>query len=241
MTLEEFSNEFDTLVDSYRRFKAYDDQELLDSIEFNEYEKSLFLTKAQEQLVISFYNGKNSSLDSFEKTEELRRYLSSLVRTKELTNTIEGSKLSSNSKLFKLPTDLWFITYEQVTFESEYTCIDDRVGMIKPVTQDDFYRTEQNPFKRSNQRRALRLDQEDNIVEIVSQYNIKKYTVRYLRRPRPILLVDLYATKNNVSINNENQKSECELHPALHRTILEEAVRMALQSKLGAGNNQPNK
>jgi len=89
MTTEEFSNEFDTLVSSYRRFKDFDDKEILDSIEFDEYEKSLFLTKAQEQLVISYYNGKNVTVDSFEKTEEIRRYLSSLVKTK-ITPIIRG-------------------------------------------------------------------------------------------------------------------------------------------------------
>ena len=59
MAREEFSNGFDVLVNSYKRFKDFDKQELLDSIEFNEYEKSLFLTKAQEELVISLYNGRN--------------------------------------------------------------------------------------------------------------------------------------------------------------------------------------
>ena len=39
MTTEEFSNEFDTLVSSYRRFKDFDNKEALDSLEFDEYEK----------------------------------------------------------------------------------------------------------------------------------------------------------------------------------------------------------
>jgi len=46
MTTKEFSSEFDILLDSYRRIKKFDDKEMLDSIEFNEYEKSLFLTRA---------------------------------------------------------------------------------------------------------------------------------------------------------------------------------------------------
>lgn len=44
MTNSEFSNQFDLLVSSYRRFKDFDNQELLDSIEFDEFEKSLYLT-----------------------------------------------------------------------------------------------------------------------------------------------------------------------------------------------------
>ena len=44
MTVTEFSNEFDVLIDSYRRFKDFDNKENLDSLDFNEYEKSIFLT-----------------------------------------------------------------------------------------------------------------------------------------------------------------------------------------------------
>ena len=40
MTTEEFSNEFDVLLNSYSS----------GGVEFNEYEKSIFLTKAQEDL-----------------------------------------------------------------------------------------------------------------------------------------------------------------------------------------------
>ena len=59
MTIAEFSNEFDVLIDSYRRFKDFDNKENLDSLDFNEYEKSIFLTRAQEDIVTSFYNGLN--------------------------------------------------------------------------------------------------------------------------------------------------------------------------------------
>ena len=69
MTVSEFSNQFDVLVSSYTRFRDFDDREPRDTIEFDEYEKSLYLTKAQEELVLSLYNGRNSSALSFEETE----------------------------------------------------------------------------------------------------------------------------------------------------------------------------
>ena len=107
MTVQELSNQFDVLVSSYRRFKEFDNKELLDSIEFNEYEKSLYLTKAQEELVLSLYNGRNPSLQGFEETEELRRYLSNLVEEAKLEPivTSDGKPLGieSNSKFFTLP------------------------------------------------------------------------------------------------------------------------------------------
>ena len=74
MTLEEFSNGFDTLVNSYKRFKDFDKQEILDSIEFDEFEKSFYLTRAQEEFVVNLYNGRNPYGVTFEGTEELRRY-----------------------------------------------------------------------------------------------------------------------------------------------------------------------
>ena len=51
MTTEEFSNEFDTLLNSYGENPS--------TIELDEYEKSVFLTKAQEEIVIDLYSGKN--------------------------------------------------------------------------------------------------------------------------------------------------------------------------------------
>ena len=50
MTTEEFSNEFDVLVQSFSRQNQYGD--ISTEIAFNEYEKSVFLTKAQEAIVI---------------------------------------------------------------------------------------------------------------------------------------------------------------------------------------------
>ena len=78
MTTEEFSNEFDTILQSYSVQNEFGQQ---NPIAFDEYEKSVFLTKAQEQIIITLYNGKNSSNESLEKTEELRRYLSNLIKT----------------------------------------------------------------------------------------------------------------------------------------------------------------
>jgi len=77
MTIQDFSDGFDTLVNSYNRRQNFGEQ---DSLSFDEYEKSQFLTKAQEELVIAWYSGRNSYGEGFESTEEARRYLSTLVR-----------------------------------------------------------------------------------------------------------------------------------------------------------------
>ena len=239
MTADEFSNAFDTLVSSYRRFKDFDNKEVLDSIEFNEYEKSYFLPKPQDELVIALYNGKNVSGESFESTEELRRYLSNLVkeaRLQPITNTsglVIG--IGSNSKFFTLPQDLWYITYEAVDIDGA-RCSALSPMDVYPVTQDDYNKTKRNPFRGANDRRALRLDLSDGVIEIVCKYIVKDYYVRYLRKPKPIVLVNM---PNNLTIDGEGKKSECELHEALHQRILERAVTEALQSKIT--NNNDNK
>lgn len=241
MTLEEFSNGFDTLVSSYRRFKDFDRRENLDSVEFNEYEKSYYLTKAQKEVVVSLYNGLNAKGDSFESTEESRRYLSNLVREASLKPISNSSGLllgvGSNSKFFTLPEDLWFITYEAVNL-SDIHCRALTPMDVYPVTQDDYNKTRRNPFRGANDRRALRLDLSDGVVEIVSKYPVSTYYVRYLKKPHPIVLEDL---PNQLTVEGEGKESGCELHEALHQKILELAVSAALQSKSVGASKEDNK
>lgn len=228
MTTEEFSNEFDTLLNSYSTIEAFG--KTPSTIELDEYEKSVFLTNAQEEIVIGMYNGKNPLGDSFEKTEEVRRYLSDLIKTYTTTDKKVGYVgLSKTSIFFELPKDLWFITYESAGLEdSRLGCMNGEEISVIPVTQDDYFRISKNPFRGANKRRALRLDIGNGIVEIVSEYNIDRYLVRYVARPEPIVLTDL---PDNLSINEVSTKTECKLNPVIHRAILEKAVQLALISK----------
>lgn len=229
MTTEEFSNEFDTLLNSYSNIEPFG--KTPNTVEIDEYEKSVFLTNAQEEIVIDLYNGKNPFGDSFEKTEEIRRYLSDLIRTYTTTVKETGyTGLSNKSVFFKLPDDLWFITYEAVNLkDDELGCMDGSNILVLPVTQDEYHRIKKNPFRGSNERRAIRLDLSEKVVEIVSKYNIDSYLVRYLARPKPIILSKL---PDNLSINGVSDKTECELNPVIHRAILERAVKLAIISKV---------
>lgn len=231
MTLEELSNGFDTLVNSYRRFKGYDSQEMLDSIEFDEYEKSFYLTKAQSEVVVNFYNGKNPYGDSFESTEEMRRYLDVLIKTKVYTpeEQVDGTKVSSKSVLYKLPSDVAFITLEQVEYnDSGLGCYDGSTATVYPVTQDEYSRIKSNPFRGPSKYKVIRLDSGEGVVELVSKYIIGRYLIKYLSKPEPIILEDL---PNHLTIEGVTNKTECKLNPILHNTILDRAVQLALESK----------
>lgn len=231
MSNEEMSNTFQSLCNSYHRFKDFDNQEILDSVEFDEYEKSLFLTKAEKEVVLSLYNGRNSAGTAFEETEELRRYLANLIKEADLSpiTTSNGMPLGidSKSKFFTLPEDLWFITYESVTL-ADAPCDGLAKQEVIPARQDEYHRLKKNPFRGPNNKRSLRLDLSENNVEIVSKYNVIKYYVRYIKKVKPIVLEDL---PNGLTIEGIGVATPCELHEILHHRILENAVIMALQSK----------
>lgn len=229
MTTEEFSNEFDTLLNSYSTIEAFG--KTPSTVELDEYEKSVFLTNAQEEIVIGMYNGKNPFGDSFESTEEIRRYLSDLIKTYTTTDKKVGyTGLSKSSVFFELPDDLWFITYEAVNLKDDgLGCMSGEDISVIPITQDEYHRIRKNPFRGTNERRALRLDLSGKVVEIVSKYNVERYLVRYLSRPAPIILTDL---TDNLSINGISVKTECELNPVIHRAILERAVKLAIISRV---------
>lgn len=224
MTTSDFSIQFDILFNNIASNQAPG---------LNEYEKSVFLTKAQENLVLSLYAGKNSFGESFEQTEEMRRYLSTLLSEDSLTPITDEVEegfflgMGTDSTLFQLPQDFWFITYEAVKIQNKDKCNDGASIAVVPVTQDKFQRTKNNPFRGVNNRRALRLDLSDNMVEIFCKYPVTHYYIKYLKKLKPIILEDL---PDGLSINTYTEKTECELHESLHQRILDEAVRLALLS-----------
>jgi len=215
MITPEFSLEFDLLYNNIMSNAAPG---------LNEYEKSLFLTQAQESIVRDIYNGKYNGI-SFEGTEEASAYLNPLVKQVTMDCYVEGDGVSGNSVFFPIPPDMWFITYETALIKDEcLKCCHQRNVVVRPVTQDTYYSISRNPFRRDNDRRVLRL-LSDNKIELISRYPIKSYTVRYLSKPQPIILTDL--TDSGLSIEGRTYVTECQLHPAIHRAILSRAVQLA--------------
>ena len=228
MTCEEFSLEFDLLYNNIMSNKAPG---------LSEYEKSLFLTQAQESIVLDIYSGKYG--DSFERTEETKSYLNILIkqkeyegigRTDENSMKSEGDKLDTRSVFITLPEDLWFRTGETATIiDDSYKCHLDnlREVTVLPVTQDTFVRTKRSPFRGPNEKRILRLDSTNKQVELISNYEIHSYTIRYLSRPEPIILVQL---PQGLTIGGKASPQTCLLNTAIHRAILSKAVLIAKSS-----------
>ena len=239
MTTEEFSNEFDTLLNSYAHSPQFGEQSSQLDINLNEYEKSVFLTQAQEDIVKELYSGKYTG-ESFERTEELRRELENLVTQKKYQDEDkQNSEVLQDSKythtVFNLPTDCLYIVYEQVSWSTDNTCLSNLIADVIPTTHDEYWRTRNNPFRGPNSKKVLRLDNKEAQVELVSNGTIDTYILRYLKKPEPIVLEDF----QEESIDGVSKAQTCKLAESIHRDILERAVRLALTSKMiNKGNGE---
>ena len=231
MTAEEMGREFDLLYNNIMSNAAPG---------IDEYEKSVFLTKAQEQLVTAIYDG------TFEGSEKLRECINPLVTTDFAdTKTGEGNiksitgkqGLDKNSKFFELPDNAWYILYEDLSPISDDECEGSRRVLVKPIKLDEYYKVCRNPFRKARKSEALRLNTE-GIIEVISTYSDYKYNVRYLIKPNPILIcsdASIYGTIpptiDGVAITAAAATPnpyDCELLEALHRPIVEAAVSLAI-------------
>ena len=207
MTLKEFSQEFDILYNNISSNQAPG---------IIEYEKSVFLTQAQEAIILDLYKGVTG--DSFETTEEVTRYLNSLVTTftvSKLSN--EESLLDTKESKVELPADVMFVTYQSAN-------VNGRDVIVVPINQDSLFSTLQNPFKGPNKNRILSIS-ENNQIHLYSKDIISKYYIKYLKNPYPIILENL---NGEDSINGKTTAMEITWLPeSLHRQILLRAVQIA--------------
>lgn len=217
MTLGEFSSEFDILYNNISSNIAPG---------LTEYEKSVFLTQAQEQLIIEIYSGQYKG-ESFESSEEVRAYLKGLIQTTQKTKIDKFiSELPDNYSHYKVELDaqnFWFVIFEAATLSGGGPCVDGKKVIVKPIAYDTYWSISRNPFKGPNNNRVLRINRSKNLIELISSQAIKEYILKYLSRPNPIILTDI----TGMSINDKNTVTPCELPNVLHRPILVRAVQLA--------------
>lgn len=225
MDVQELSNLFDTLLQPYITKDVSGEQ---NTLAFDEYEKSIFLTKAQEQIVLELYQ-------KLEQSEENRKYLSNLIKTGNYVPVGEQDETLINNtfKSYKveIKDSVLFMIYEQCTLSDENNCINNKIVSVVPTIYDDLDKVLKNPFKSPNNRKVIRLDF-DNKIELISKYNISNYKIRYLKKPNPIILVKL----EDLNIDKKQEVSNGETNPILHERIVQRAVQLAVQSKVKSNN-----
>ena len=228
MTNLEMSNEFDIHYNSIAGQSAPN---------IDDYEKSVFFTKAQLEIVKNYYDSlSNRKQKGFESTEKRRVDLKELiVNFKNNTTLSLNSGIDTNSKFFTIPNNTFLIIQESAKLSSTNNCINNNIANIKVITHDEYNIQRLNPFKKPDEDVLWRLDiakyNNNQIVEIISPYDILEYHIRYIKYPKPIILKDLDVIfpNENLSIDGFTEELQCELSESIHREILDRAVELALR------------
>ncbi len=218
MTTAEFNTEFDILYDSIASEGAP---------ELDAYEKSVFLTKAQLELIKEYNSPLNKYRRSFEGSDKRRVDLQELIQDYSATPVKSSNGVSDNSFYVDLPSNIFLIKYEKsyISKEGKEIGID-----TVPIKYDEYQEKSSNPFRRPDNRNVMRLDMSGNRVELVTTQDLIRYQIRYVKYPSPIVIADLNTTygSETLTVDGVFTKTECELNQEIHREILDRAVQLAM-------------
>lgn len=223
MTVQEFSNEFDILYGNITNGQAP---------ALDEYEKSVFLTKAQSEIIKEYFNARVDSTDGGFDGSQKRQYdFSSLIKNTVLTKaTTEAFHPGSTS--FYFPSD-YFLSINEIIEGS--TADTRKIYSVIPITYVDYQKVIQKPYPYPPKNCVWRIfyttakdakSTEVPIAGIIGKCGDNfKYNLRYVSKPSPIILVDL--DTDNLSIEGEKVSATCKLPTQIHQDILERAVTLA--------------
>jgi hypothetical protein len=227
MTVLEFSNEFDI---------AYNGIASNSAPPIDLYEKSVYLTKAQLEIIKNYYNPLgNKYKQGFEQTEKRRADLRELLRTGITSITVSSNDgIDDDSQFFRIPNATYLIIQEKAKVSSTDACVNGTYINVTPKTHDEYNNQKDNPFKQPYKKDIWRLDYyalsgNNKNVELISPYTITEYRFRYIRYPEPIILTNLATAfpGENLSIDGIATSQTCKLGEGIHREILDRAVEMA--------------
>lgn len=203
----------------------------------NEYEKSVCLTNAQEQLVLDYLSPKtNIKGEGFDDGLIRQSDFSTLIVTDVMASFTPTKKLDARptTKYYKYPASDILIVLNEMCTET----VNDRTlnYVVVPISYDEYMRLMSKPFKYPLKGQAWRLISglsTTPTVELVARFSgTVTYVLRYVRRPAPIILGyaghTISPTIENLDGSTQTASSQpCELPEHLHQEILRRAVNLA--------------
>lgn len=149
MTIQEFSTEFDVLYNNVTSNQAPG---------LNEYEKSVFLTKAQSQLVNEYFNvGTDGFGGGFDGSQKRQYDFSGLIRVERLydVNTFKeridaAEKLDRRSKIFLFPQN-YFLAVNEILSDDKWQYA------VIPLSYAEYQRLMMKPYNFPVKRAAWRI------------------------------------------------------------------------------------
>ena len=150
MTVQEFSDQFDVLYNNITSNQAPG---------LNEYEKSVFLTKAQDEIVKNYFspNSKGNSLqEGFDGNAKRQIDFSMLMRTIIGTSVTASVNIhfANNTGYYAMPSDILLYINEVLKVKRNGNNVN---LTVIPLAYDDYNRLMSKPFKRPLKNQAWRL------------------------------------------------------------------------------------
>ena len=236
MNGKEFEERFDVLYNNIASNEAPG---------LNTYEKSLFLTKSQDELLKNYFNpAGNKYQQGYDGSPKRQIDFSAITKVVPITQFSSALyDARAESKSATLPSDIWMIVNEKVKVERDG---DETTLIVKAISFEEYDRLMSKPYKRPLKYQAWRLINNDssNKSDLIvgPADSISDYTIRYVRKPHPIItgpLDDLtingygYGGENTPQVPSQIDTTKvygdkaCELDPSLHEEILQRAVELA--------------
>lgn len=229
MTTQEFSNMFDTLLNSYNTTATFGETTSKADIVLDEYEKSVLLTQAQDYIVKSYFDRTlNYQGQGFDDSTRRQVDFSTLIKVGIAEAAEGGTPFDTRGKLYTMPDRVLVILNERAIIEGkEYVVI--------PINYKEYDRQMSKAYTQPLKKQCWRLFQNDSntdfLAEIIPHKNkeITTYKIRYVERPTPIVLTDI--SSDGLNIDGVSTVTECTLNPILHMDILNKAVELAIISR----------
>lgn len=219
MTAQEFSSEFDLLYNNISSAQAPG---------LTEYEKSVFLTKAQDEIIKNYFTNvqggnkyQQGIEDSNKRYADFSALLTVAVLNAETTNVVP---FDDRGKIFKLPdgkTDKKvMIVITEIFKTGKSTSENENPPLtsyqVIPLKFDEYIRLMAKPSSDPLKRQVWKLmgnsESGNGSIEIVPHWkekdnNINILVLKYIRKPYPIILEDL--SSQELSIEGQtNQKTK---------------------------------
>ena len=226
MTLQEFNTNFDLLYNNIASNRAPG---------LDEYEKSVFLTNAQLELVKNYFNPKgNKYQEGFDQSPKRQLDFSTITDLKvyNITDALPNVvKFNEDSIVFPYDDNFLFIIQELATVIDSVTGTNKNVN-IRSITNVEYMMAMNKPYKYPFKHEGWRIihTTDDRKLELLLSYGdrLRSYKIRYIKRPTPIILTDLSSL--GLTIDGVSTPTDCILDEAMHAEIVQRAVELAKMS-----------
>lgn len=242
--LQQVSLEFDILYNNITSNQAPG---------LNVYEKSLFLTKAQDELIKNYFLAShNTHQEGYLGTSKREYDFSNLIVTETYNNDDKVSDVpqyyynKNNSVLYKYPKDAFLTLNEQLVWQKDignglykYT-----MYQIVPIDYQMLQTLMKKPYKLPLKGQAWKLlhysKQEDKYVEFIGNFSNKTdevtYQIRYVKHPKPIIVARLSQipkASGTYTIKGDSEESKGSVPPEMMEEVIQRAVEIAKNSWQG--------